>query len=241
MYNKFLKTFAIAAAALQVCVDMSARQNQDTVCDRYSVTVLGVYDHSRTFANQGGFDVAGHMSWSNCIEADAGFECLGPEILSGTFVARPKLPLRDGELFLDAAVHMRCFNSLGAGTFALAASLGYRTDYVSVQIGAQRTEIMDLRERAGNTGVVEPFNPILRIAFNVRPATSLWNISLGVGNFTLYQYERLYYPILFLCAHYNFASHVGVCAEVDFKPSGVFNYNAHFNGLSARAGITYSF
>lgn len=239
----FLKKIPVALATLLACFDMSAQQNREPASERYSITVLGVYDHSRTFANQGGFDIAGHMPFNTYVEADAGFEYLGPKILAGTFVARPKLPLKVGELFLDAAIHLRAFRSFGTGTFSMAASFGYRMDYVSVQLGVQRTEILDFQKGAEKAGsnIVEPLNPILRIAFNVRPASSPWNISLGAGNFTLYQYERLYYPILFLGGHYDFSSHMSVLAEVDLKPSGIFNCTTNFNEISVRTGLTYSF
>lgn len=238
----FLKTLAIAVAALSVCVNMYAQQNQEKAGDRYGITVLGVYDYSRTFAHQGGVDVAGHMPFHTYIEADAGFEFLGPNILAGTLVARPKLPLKVGELFLDAAVHLRAFNTFGTGTFALAASVGYRMDYVSVQLGIQRTALHDFRKVPGNgeSDIVEP-NMIFRLAVNVRPSTSPWNISLGAGNFTLYQYERLYYPIFFLGGHVDLTAHLTLQAEVDFKFSGMFNMTTHFNELTARAGLTYNF
>lgn len=240
--TSFLKTLAIAVAALFVCVNMYARQNQEKADDRYGITVLGVYDYSRTFAHQGGVDIAGHMPFHTYIEADAGFEFLGPNILAGTLVARPKLPLKVGELFLDAAVHLRSFNTFGIGTFALAASLGYRMDYVSAQLGIQRTAIHDFRKMPGDKGsdIVEP-NLVFRVAVNVRPQTSPWNISLGAGNFNLYQYERLYYPIFFLGGHYDFTEHLTLQAEVDLKFSGMFNMTTHFNELTARAGLTYSF
>ena len=228
---------------LLACFNLSARQDKEQEPDRYAITVLGVYDHSRTFANQGGFDIAGHMPFHTFVEADAGFEFLGPNIMAGTLVARPKLPLKVGELFLDAAVHLRAFNSFGIGTFVMAASFGYRMDFVSVQLGIHRMEILDFQKKPGDAGsdISEPLNPVYRLAFNVRPAESPWNVSLGAGNFTLYQYERLYYPIFFLGGHYDFANRVTVCAEADFKPSGIFNYNTHFNGLSVRVGLTYRF
>lgn len=220
-----------------------AGRNQEAVKDSYGITVLGVYDYSKTFSHQGGVDIAGHMPFHTYIEADAGFEFLGPKILAGTLAARPKLPLKVGELFLDTAVHLRAFNSFEAGTFALAASLGYRMDYVSVQMGIQRTVLHSFRKAPGDGGsdIVEPVNPIFRIAFNVRPCTSPWNISFGAGNFTLYKYERFYYPIFFLGGHVDITSHLTLQAEVDLQFSGIFNMTAHFNELTARAGLTYNF
>ena len=243
MTRMFLNTVSVVFAALLACFNMSAQQYRKPASEHYSITVLGVYDHSRTFADQGGLDIAGHLPFNTYVEADAGFEYLGPKILAGTFVARPKLPLKVGELFLDATIHLRAFKSFGTGTFSIAASFGYRMDYVSVQLGVQRTEILDFQKGAGKDGsnILEPLNPIVRIAVNVRPATSPWNISLGAGNFTLYQYERLYYPIISLGGHYDFANHLTARAEVDFKPSGIFNCTTNFNGISVRAGLTYRF
>lgn len=233
----------VLICTLLLSLNLFAQQNSEPEQDRYSLTVLGVYDYSRTYANQGGFDIAGHMPFNAYFEADAGFEFVGPKILAGTVIARPKLPLKVGELFMDASIHLRSFGQSGIGTFVIAASFGYRMDFVSVQLGVQRTLIQDFQKKSGDAGsnILEPFNPILRVAFNVRPATSPWNISLGAGNVTLYQYERFYYPIFFVVGHYDFSSHLRLQAEVSLKPSGIFNYNAHFNELSVRTGLTYSF
>lgn len=224
------------------CADISARQNEPAR-NHYSISVLGVYDHSRTFANQGGFDIAGHMPFNTYVEADAGFEFLGPQILASTFIARPKLPLRTGELFVDAAIHLRAFNRFGIGTFSAGGSLGYRMDYVSVQLGVQRMSILDFQKGSESAGsnISEPLNLIFRLAVNVRPATSPWNISLGAGNFTLYQYERIYYPIFFIGGHCDVTDHFTAQAKVELKPSGMFNMTTHFNEMSVRAGITYRF
>lgn len=243
MRLQVLKKIMLSACVIFVGPAMLARQDSGQVQDNYSVSILGVYDYSRTFASQGGVDIAGHMPFCPYAEADAGFEFVGPKILAGTIVARPKLPLKRGELFLDAAIHLRAFNSLESGTFSLAASLGYRMDYVSVQIGVQRTLLHSFRNEPDGSGsdILEPLNPVFRLAAAVRPATSPWNISLGFGNFTLYQYERIYYPIIFLGGHFDFTGHLTLRAEVDFKPSGIFNMTSHFNELAVRAGLTYNF
>lgn len=237
-----MRKLTLLAVLLLYCGGLFAKQVKDTGCGSYSITVLGVFDHSRTFANQGGFDLAGHMPFSPYVEADAGFEFLGPKTVAGTLVARPKLPLKTGELFLEAAVHMRAFNTSSIGTFAIAGSFGYRMDYVSVQAGIERTSILDLARKSGEPqSSVNELNFIFKLAFNVRPATSPWNILLGASNFTLYQYERLYYPIFFLGGHYDFTGNLTALAQVDLKPSGIFNLSAHFNELAIRAGITYRF
>lgn len=73
-----------------------AQNNTESSQGRYSISVLSVYDYSRTFSHQGGIDLAGHISSNPYIESDVGFEFLGPEILAETVIARPKLPLNRG-------------------------------------------------------------------------------------------------------------------------------------------------
>lgn len=238
-----MKKSVLLGGILLLCVNLYARQETKASTERYSVTLMGVYDYSKTFSHCGGIDLAGHLPFCNYAEADAAFEFLGPKILAGTFVARPKLPLKKGEIFAEGAVHMRSFNQSGTGTFALAASLGYRMEFFSVQLGAQRTEIADLRSGEGSSdgNIVEPMNLIFRLAFNLRPATSPWNVSLGIANFTPYQYERLYYPIFFAGGRYALSESLTLGAIADFKPSGIFNMTAHFNEFSFRAGVIYSF
>lgn len=237
------KKLIISAGIILFVCNAFAQDKLKSVQERYSISILGVYDYGTTYSHQGGIDLAGHMSYNPYVETDVGFEFLGPKILAGTVVARPKIPFKVGELFLDAALNLRAFNQSGIGTFALAASLGYRMDYVSVQLGVQRTVIHSFQKVSGSSGsdIVEPLNPIYRLAVNIRPATSSWNLSFGAGNFTLYQYERLYYPIFFLGGHFDFNNHLTLQAEVDLKPSGMFHMTTYFNELTSRAGLTYNF
>lgn len=44
-----------------------------------------------------------------------------------------------------------------------------------------------------------------------------------------------------IAGHYDFANHLTALAEVDFKPSEIFNCTTNFNGISVRAGLTYRF
>lgn len=232
----------IAALVLGSGLGLAA-QEKSGAAERYSITIEGVYDYSGTFAHQGGVDLAGHMPFNPYFEADAGLEFMGPKTLAGTFVARPKFPVAVGELFLEGAVHLRAFKTSDIANFSMAASFGYRMDYVSVQLGVQSMTFFDLLKEFGDgrTTLSEPINLVFKLAFNVRPSTSPWNISFGGGNFTLYQYERFYYPIFFLGGHYDCSDHITVRAEVDFKPSGMFNMTTHFSEITARAGLTYNF
>lgn len=229
------KTLSVLAALL-VFGFLSAQ-------DRYSLTLQGVYDYGTVHGHQGGVDIAGHLPFNPHFEADAAFEYMGPGICAGTVVARPKFPLKKGELFLEGALHLRAFGPSQIGNYTMAASFGYRMDYVSVQIGVESLTIFDMLKKMGDTrqSITEPVNLLFRLAFNVRPATSPWNINLGFGNFNLYQYERLYYPIFFLGGHYDFTEHLTVLAEANLKPSGMFNMTTHFNEIALRAGLKYNF
>lgn len=211
--------------------------------ERYSLSLQGVFDHNNTYNNRGGLDIAAYMPVNRNFESEAGLELLSPGIFGGTAVARPKFPLKVGELFLEGAVHMRAYNSSRTGNFTMAASFGYRMDYVSVQLGMESLNFLALNKKMGEEKDVisEPVNLLYKLVVNARPASSPWNISFGFGNFTLFQYERPYSPIISFSGRYDVIERLSVLGEIAFKPSGMFNMTTRFDGLTVRIGTKYRF
>lgn len=222
----------------EICHSVPSERN------RYSVSLLGMYGYNHTWSHYGGFDLKGHIPISRYFEADAAFEYNSGGVCALTAVARPMFPLPVGELFLDGAIHSRFFLSpYDMAWLTMAASIGYRMDYVSFQFGIMNNSLIDISKGAsGATDIVaEPVNFLYRIAVNVRPYRSIWNITLGAANYTDYEYERTWESILFIHSHYTFRNHYSALLDVDFKPSGAFHLNAQFWGVMVRAGFKYYF
>ena len=212
----------------------------------YSISLMGVYGWNETWKSHGGVDVIGYFPINSHFEATASAECLSAGAFSTTLVARPKFILPVGEIFLDGSLHYRHFSRYRTADFDIAASAGYRMDYVSAQFGLISHTSLDYEyssevSSSGSRNVSEPFNLLYRVAFNVRPASSVWNAGCGVANFTDFEYERTWEPMFFLHGSYNVSNRLSVLFRGDLKPSGAFHLNAHFWGIAARAGIKYTF
>lgn len=210
---------------------------------RYSVSVMGMYGWNETWHSHGGIDVVGYMPFSRHFEATAAAEIHNPSTFALTATARPKFPLAVGEIFIDGSLYYRAHASYGIADFTVAGSVGYRMDYVSVQVGATSHFTFDLNRK--NTGksetIVEPLNLLYRVAFNVRPASSRWNAGGGIANYTDFEYERTWGPMYFLDGHFDVNDNLTVLARFDLKPTGVFHQVAEFWGAAFRAGVKYSF
>jgi len=232
------KLFCLALLSLFTIVSARAQS-----LDKYSVTLMGVYGWNQTWKSHGGLDVIGYFPINQHFEAVAAAEYLSPKVFGATVTARPKFPLPVGEIFLDGSVHFRNFGMYKSADFTLAASAGYRMDYVSAQFGLISHTILDMeRDKTGSSeNLSEPFNMLYRVAFNVRPSTSRWNAGAGAANYTDFEYERTWEPMYFLHGKFNVDDHFTVLLRGDLKPAGAFHLNAQFWGVSVRAGVKYVF
>lgn len=234
-----MKRIFIAAALSLVAVLSSAAEP----AGRYSISVMGMYGWNETWLSHGGIDVVGYLPFSRHFEATAALEVHSPGTFAVTATARPKFQLPVGEFFIDGSVHDRIHASYGISDFNIALSVGYRMDYVSIQVGAASHFIFDLGKKGdGKSGtIVEPLNLLYRVSFNVRPSSSRWNAGGGIANYTDFEYERTWGPMYFLDGHFDVNDRLSVLGRFDLKPTGVFHQVAEFWGAAFRAGVKYSF
>lgn len=212
--------------------------------ERYSISLTGFYGWNNTWLSHGGVDVNAHLPVNPHFELDVATEYNSASIWAFTVVTRPKFPLRVGELFLDWGFHNRLFFAdYQTAWLSLTGSFGYRMDYVSVQFGIVSNFICDMKRdwKTEDENIYEPFNLLYKIAVNVRPFTSCWNIQLSMANYTDYEYERTWLPIFSVRGNYNFLNHFSAMLDVYFKSAGRFHLNNHFSGILVRAGIKYMF
>jgi len=199
---------------------------------------MGMYGWNQIWKGHAGLDILGYLPVSKHFEACAALEVHSPKVFAATVTARPKFGLAVGEIFLDASAHYRQLGMYSIADFSLAASVGYRMDYVSVQVGITPHFTFDLDS---GQSISEPLNMLYRLSVNVRPATSRWNAGAGVANYTDYEYERTWEPMYFFDGHYDVNDKLSVLARVDLKPAGAFHLAAQFWGVAVRAGVGYKF
>ena len=228
------KAITAAAAAMFSVLCSLAMKAQE----RPDISVMGMYGWNETWRNHFGADITGFIPLSRNFEADAAMEVHSPKTFSATVTARPKFPLGTGEIFIDASANYRLHGSYEIADLNLAASAGYRMEYVSAQVGIISHFTMDLEQRQN---VTEPLNLLYRIAFNIRPSDSRWNAGGGVANYTPFEYERTWEPMYFLHGLYKVNGNISALLRCDLKPAGAFHLNAQFWGIAFRAGVDYKF
>lgn len=221
----------------------SGTSTDSTVVSRINITAFGLYGWNTTMQSYGGLDLLGHFPIGRHFEAEAALEAHSGRAVALTAVGRTKFPIRTGEFFFEAALNDRLFTSYRIRELAMAASFGYRMDYVSVQLGILSRNIVDIDRQwtSEDEDVAEPINLLYRLALNLRPSTSRWNVNIGAANFSEYEYCRSWEPIFFLGGHYDINGNLSALARIDLKPSGMFSQTTNFWGAVVRAGVKYTF
>ena len=224
----------------------------------YSVTMLGEYGYNTTWGHFGGGEVRANLPLNDYFELDVAGEGLSSRVYTLSATARPKFPLPVGEMFLDGTLFYQAVQRNRIANYVMAASLGYRMDYVSVQLGifGQVFRDIDMEYHSLDGHVVEPFNLLYRVQVNTRPEKCPWNIYLGAADYTELEYERHWQPIFFLGGYYDLPyynvfsrsdnlrgniRYIRLLAEVYCKPTGMFHLNATFYGVKAKLGVALRF
>ncbi|MBQ0006487.1 MAG: hypothetical protein KBS57_03685 [Alistipes sp.] len=210
--------------------------------DKYTVAAYVDYGYNSTWKNFGGLDVRGFFPLSNHFEMMANAEILSSGVFAASLTARPKFKLRVGEIFIDASALCRDLFKYKVMELTLAASAGYRMDYISAQLGLSYRGIFDTSNASEGNYVGETLlNLAYRVAFQVRPVKCRWNVGGGISNFDEYEYERMWQPMFFIDGHFDLNEKLSLLASIKFKQAGMFHQIASFYGIETKAGVSYKF
>lgn len=248
-YTRLLTFIAIVACSL-----CAAANPQD---DRYSVSALGTYGYNSTWSHFGGVEIQATMPINPHFVMHVNAELLSANVYTFSANMQPRFALPVGEMYLDGSFLTSIYQRNRICSYTMAASVGYRMDYVTAQFGFHSliSHDMNVRWHEEANYVVEPFNLLYKIDVRVRPNTSVWNLHLGFANFTELEYERMWQPLFFIGAHYDlpvnistqisdsqpYKRHLRLLCEIVVKPTGMFHLDASFYGMKAKVGLAYQF
>lgn len=236
------KIFLIFALCSLLFAPMAMAQVQPGETS-YSVSLHAGYGHNLTYGSMANFDLDAFMPINRHFEmqanvrtSTANFHVVGVQL-------RPKFYLPVGELYIEDRLLMRFITRDQINEFTHAISLGYRMQYVSVQIGLASRVIVPLPFVHNSTDeyLCEPFNLLYRIEGFVRPITSPWNIAIAISNADNYMIERMWTPMLYLGGWYDLNSHWRLRLSGKYKNAGMFHMNAHYYAAEVRVGAEYRF
>lgn len=230
------------------CCAIAARRDSTAIHPgfgdgRYELSVQGEYAYNKTWEHMGNLDVKALMPINPHFELQAQAQLSTANVYTMAAIMRPKFALPTGEMFLETELMYKCVNRAKQHDFCLGLALGYRMDYVSVQVGwygrMLRPYHMDVH--SDMKGNFEVNNIWYRLKVWVRPQTCNWNLYLGATNVDDYLFERHWQHMFYLGGQYDVDNHWRIIAETEYKVSGMFHLNANFYGAYLRTGFTYRF
>ena len=231
--RKITLTFILCCLCLSLLAQITDRPVE--------LRFFGEYAYNPTYEHFGNFDLQALIPLNRHFELDANLQASTANYYTAALNTRALFPLPVGELFFENRLLYKYIARSSVYDFDLALALGYRMDYVNVQIGcfSRFFDRLNGPWHSEEETVIEPFNLLYRVEVFVRPQTSPWNLSFGACNVDEYQMERMWQPIFTLAGRYNPMPRLSVLAGIESKPTGMFHLNAQFYALHARLGIAY--
>ena len=211
--------------------------------EQYSISLDMGYGHNLTYGSFANFDLGAYMPLNTHFEMQANVRMSTANTYAVGVQMRPKFGLPVGEMYIEDRLLTSFIRREQFLDFVHALSVGYRMQYVNVQLGmTNRVMLPPTYElRFGDTFVCEPFDLLYRLEVYVRPATSVWNLSLALANVDEYQIERMWQPMFYLGGWYDIDEHWRISLNGKLKLAGMFHLNAHYYASEVRVGAEYKF
>ena len=211
--------------------------------EQYSISLDMGYGHNLTYGSFANFDLGVYMPLNTHFEMQANVRMSTANTYAVGVQMRPKFGLPVGEMYIEDRLLTSFIRREQFLDFVHALSVGYRMQYVNVQLGmTNRVMLPPTYElSSGDTFVCEPFDLLYRLEVYVRPATSVWNLSLALANVDEYQIERMWQPMFYLGGWYDIDEHWRISLNGKLKLAGMFHLNAHYYASEVRVGAEYKF
>ena len=229
--------FALLCLPTALCAQT---QQQDST---YSLALHAGYGHNLTYGSMANLDIDAYMPITHYFEIEANVRTSTANYHTIGLQLRPKFALPQGELYLEDRLMARFVVRDHVNEWLHTLSLGYRMQYVDVQLGFINRVIVPLpyERNTLKKNIVEPFQLLYRIEGFVRPATSPWNISIAISNADDHMIERPWTPMLSLGGWYDIDAHWRLRLSGKYKNAGMFHMNAHYYAFELRLGAEYRF
>lgn len=209
----------------------------------YSLSLHAGYAHNLIYGSYANFDVDANLPINPHFEMEVDMRASTANLYAFGVQMRPKFSLPKGELYIEDRLMGRFVRCDQVNEFVHALSLGYRMQYVDVQLGLFSHVIVPTpyERNSNNSYITEPFSLLYRVEAYVRPQQSCWNVAIAISNVDDYAMERGWMPMLYVGGWYDLNSHWRLCMSGKYQSAGVFHMNAHYYASEVRVGAEYRF
>lgn len=209
----------------------------------YTLKIGAAYAYNRSLESMGNFHVQTLLPFHSNIEMIAGIGLSTANIYSGRIVIRPKVDFRVGELYWDAIFDYRSIVRDNQWNCAMALAMGYRMDYLNLQIGwcGRVMNFYPTYDATLSACEWEKFNLLYRLEIYCRPQRCRWNLMFCATDYDDFVIERMAQPLFLMNGRYDIDNHWRVEAEAEMKPTGMMHMNATFYSATFKVGFSYQF
>ncbi len=197
---------------------------------------LPEYSYNKSWGSMVNFDLKSTLPLVRVFEFETRLQFSTANVHTINIVARPRIPLKTGELFFEAEPYYRIIARDRTHEVAVVAGFGYRFDYLSIMLGWSGRWLVPFN---GGGKVEELANIVYRVEVFCRPQQCKWNISACVSNIDDFQIERWQQPLVMIGARYDLFDFLRLSARVECKPTGICHETGSFYGISARLGVGF--
>lgn len=198
------------------------------------------YGYNCTWQHYGWVDIAARLPINPYFEMETMAQANIADVYTLGVNVRPKFPVRVGEMFLETRLLYKAVVRTRLHDFSGGFSVGYRMDYVSVQLGIAG-RIMEEMQVGWHTENRLVFEPVMLYALEVfvRPQACRWNLGARIANFDNWQTERFFQPLFMLNGRVDVTDKIRLLMGIECKPTGMFHLNAAFYDAQATVGVAY--
>ncbi len=204
------------------------------------VRAMGVTGYSNTYRWHGGTDVQGNLRIDNTA-VTLNLEALTAQTFSLGLTVRPCFELRRGVVFAEGTLHSRIFSKYKTYEFVYAGSVGFMMRHFSVQAGlfSRTIDAIGREWHSWENYITEPFNLLYKVRLSLKGFDHPWDVYAVAGNFTDFEYERMWEPVFSLGGRRDFKDRWSVMAEGTLKPAGMFHGDVRFYEAVLRVGVIF--
>jgi len=209
----------------------------------YALEVNGEYRYNTVWGHHGNFGLIAGLPFHPNFEMSVRAQASTTNVYAIATTLRPMLDIRVGQLFMDADVVNNWWVRNNQVSVTGALSLGWRMDYISVELGACYRAMQWINTPAQSSWqwISEPIGLVYRLEVYCRPRTSDWNIWLSASNKEPFAIERDSQPTFHLGTWWDVSAHWRLSLTGTLEPTGILHMNTVFYSAGIMAGGQFTF
>lgn len=246
-----------AIAALLFSADVFAAEISFDECEAQSdvvcVGVSGAGGWNSAWGGYGGADVLASVRCNSKLDCAVALEGLSANVWTVGATVQPRIDFGKGSLVFGVTLLDKVVARNRMSDFSAALRVGWKMKHFNIHLGysfrmfdpfansASESHIATVSSPSAGAVAIESANLIYRLQLNVMGDSASWDIFGGITDYTPFEIERMWSPILYLGGRLDINRLISIGCVAEYKAAGIFHQAAASSGVVCRAGMIFSF